>query len=314
MTHTKATRPHPRAHLLGAALFLLLPLTHTALAQSLPYADVTPEHWAYDAVAELSTLGIVTGYPDGRFDGTRAATRYEIALIAARVLETAREQGSGAPAADTETRLGTLERALAGAASLAYTERLETRVQALEVALNTQSGTQRFPATRDDGGDTSALSAAGAVASPATATTTPTRTLRLSRRPPHPFYVGISPGLISTAGDVYLSLQGGYDGLVGPVGPTLRLTFNGSNRELRLALDALGKVELPLENLRLYAGLGLGTTVRPVGASMLLEAPFGGEYDITENVGLFLQLITSYGFSPVNDVGAEVSTGINLRF
>lgn len=319
MTNSRLLKPHLKA--LGVALFLLVGAQ--AAAQQASYSDLNPEHWAYDAVSELSTLGILTGYPDGRFDGTRAATRYEIAVIASRLLARVGTATSSAGPDNLSSRLGRVETALEGAASLGYTQRLEDRIVALEVALNTQTGQDSFPAAQDRGDDTSALTpppknennmASATISANDAPTDAITNTVRLSSRPEHPFYVGISPGLISTAGDVYLGLQTGFDGLLGPVGPALRLTFNGSNRELRFAFDALGKVDLPIEDLKLYAGLGLGATVRPVGSSLLLEAPFGGEVLITERVGLFLQLTTSYGFAPINDVSAEVSTGLNLRF
>lgn len=49
--------------------------------------DVPPDHWAYDAVIDLANKGYVLGYPDGRFIGTRALTRYEFATIIKRILD-----------------------------------------------------------------------------------------------------------------------------------------------------------------------------------------------------------------------------------
>src|SRR5438045_2354486 len=46
-----------------------------------PFPDVPVAHWAYDAVNELTALGIVHGYPDGTFRGGSAITRYELALL-----------------------------------------------------------------------------------------------------------------------------------------------------------------------------------------------------------------------------------------
>ena len=71
-----------------AALFvtaaLLLALVAPVFAQ--PFADVPTDHWAYDAIAELAAKGLVEGYPDGTFKGDRALTRYEMAMIVARLL------------------------------------------------------------------------------------------------------------------------------------------------------------------------------------------------------------------------------------
>lgn len=49
------------------------------------FPDV-PDMWAKDAVAALAAKGILEGYPDGTFKGDRAATRYEVAVIVARLL------------------------------------------------------------------------------------------------------------------------------------------------------------------------------------------------------------------------------------
>lgn len=52
-----------------------------------PYTDVPPGHWADDALAALASAGVLQGDPDGRFDGARPATRYEVAAAVARLLE-----------------------------------------------------------------------------------------------------------------------------------------------------------------------------------------------------------------------------------
>ena len=46
----------------------------------LPFTDVSPEHWAYEALLNLAgTYGCISGYPDGTFRGENAVTRYEFA-------------------------------------------------------------------------------------------------------------------------------------------------------------------------------------------------------------------------------------------
>src|ERR1700722_3888908 len=58
-----------------------------APAASAPmFPDLPQEHWAKDAVAALAAKGLVEGYPDGTFKGDRAATRYEVAMVVARLL------------------------------------------------------------------------------------------------------------------------------------------------------------------------------------------------------------------------------------
>lgn len=72
-------------HVLGASICLALTLTGSALAAPL-FPDVPEDHWARDAVATLSAKGVVEGYPDGTFKGDRAASRWETAIIVARLL------------------------------------------------------------------------------------------------------------------------------------------------------------------------------------------------------------------------------------
>src|SRR5580698_5153337 len=49
--------------------------------------DVPPSHWAYAAVSDLASKGLIKGFPaDGNFAGGRALTRYEMATIIERVL------------------------------------------------------------------------------------------------------------------------------------------------------------------------------------------------------------------------------------
>jgi len=66
-----------------------------AVAQ--PFGDVPTNHWAYDAIARLAARGIIQGYPDQTFKGDRAMTRYEMAMVVARLL--ARVESIQMPAA-----------------------------------------------------------------------------------------------------------------------------------------------------------------------------------------------------------------------
>ncbi|HEV2282974.1 MAG TPA: S-layer homology domain-containing protein [bacterium] len=66
------------------AAVVMFAMVAPAFAQ--PFADVPTNHWAYDAIAELAAKGLVEGYPDGTFKGDRAMTRYEMAMVVARLL------------------------------------------------------------------------------------------------------------------------------------------------------------------------------------------------------------------------------------
>ncbi|RJF72062.1 S-layer protein [Deinococcus cavernae] len=60
----------------------------TASAPQVPaLTDVPAGHWAKDAIDRLVSRGILLGYPDGTFRGTQNLTRYEAAVIIARLLE-----------------------------------------------------------------------------------------------------------------------------------------------------------------------------------------------------------------------------------
>ncbi len=63
----------------------VLGLTMAANAAPL-FPDVPDAHWAKDAVAALAAKGLVEGYPDGTFKGDRSASRWEVAIIVARLL------------------------------------------------------------------------------------------------------------------------------------------------------------------------------------------------------------------------------------
>jgi hypothetical protein len=81
------------------AAALVFALVAPAVAQ--PFADVPTNHWAYDAIAELAAKGLVEGYPDGTFKGDRAMTRYEMAMVVARLLARIESIQVPAPAAPT---------------------------------------------------------------------------------------------------------------------------------------------------------------------------------------------------------------------
>ena len=51
------------------------------------FPDVSSNHWAYEAVSDLSRRGLVEGYPDGTFGGDRLLTRYEFAQIVYRAIQ-----------------------------------------------------------------------------------------------------------------------------------------------------------------------------------------------------------------------------------
>lgn len=61
--------------------FLALALILGALIGiSQQFKDVPVNHWAYEAVTEMAKLGVITGMPDGTFQGNSYLTRYQAAV------------------------------------------------------------------------------------------------------------------------------------------------------------------------------------------------------------------------------------------
>lgn len=70
-----------------ALLFgILCSVSAPVYAASNPFADVPADHWSRDVVSQLAADGIITGYPDGSFQGDRAITRFEMAQMIARAM------------------------------------------------------------------------------------------------------------------------------------------------------------------------------------------------------------------------------------
>ncbi len=51
------------------------------------FVDVPADHWAYDALDKAIKSGILEGYPDGTYKGQRNMSRYELAMVIARLLD-----------------------------------------------------------------------------------------------------------------------------------------------------------------------------------------------------------------------------------
>ncbi|AEE15061.1 S-layer domain-containing protein [Thermodesulfobium narugense DSM 14796] len=73
-----------------AFVFLLASLLASLAVPAMagPFSDVPANSWAYKAVQDLAAKGLVIGYGDSTFRGERTATRYEMAMVVARMLDT----------------------------------------------------------------------------------------------------------------------------------------------------------------------------------------------------------------------------------
>ncbi|MCA9836829.1 MAG: S-layer homology domain-containing protein [Trueperaceae bacterium] len=327
----------------------------TGASQAAPptYQDVPSSHWAFNALESMTNLGIFTGYPDGLFRGNEKLSRYEAAVVSARLIdyvdalllvlaqdpdiaqklkEATQELG---PVSNLQERIAVLEAQMQEAASLEYTRALEARIIVLEQTLNDVLGTELpaaplaetnpdLPQTAADAVSPETISSPGTSETNSDAQTsnaddysliaTPLPDISLKAGASYPFYLGFSPGIITSSGDVYFATQFGYDGLIGPAGLSARLVFNSGLRELRASSDVTVRLQAFTDVFELYGGLGLGVSVQPVGDALLLEVPFGFEYFITPQIGLFGQVTTAYGFAPINNVDAQITMGVNLRF
>ena len=85
------------------SIFIVICTAEPVLAASAkkPFMDVAENSWVYDAIARLASRGIISGYPDGLYNGKQSMTRYEAASIIARA--EARFDSGKASIQDAET-------------------------------------------------------------------------------------------------------------------------------------------------------------------------------------------------------------------
>jgi len=67
-------------------LAALLTMLSVGISKAAPFPDVPDTHWASSAVQQLKAKGVLEGYPDGLYRGKRAASRYEMAMVASRIV------------------------------------------------------------------------------------------------------------------------------------------------------------------------------------------------------------------------------------
>ena len=93
-----------------AALGALLAWGMSLPVRAETFSDVPEDHWAYEAIDYLQQAGLVEGYPDGTFKGDRPFTRYEMAMVIARVFTKIQDWqavngGEGTPPLEGSTNL-----------------------------------------------------------------------------------------------------------------------------------------------------------------------------------------------------------------
>ena len=65
---------------LAALAFAVLTACASSAFGQDAFPDTPANHWAYSVLADAKKLGLLTGYPDGLFRGSRPASRYEMAV------------------------------------------------------------------------------------------------------------------------------------------------------------------------------------------------------------------------------------------
>jgi S-layer homology domain len=144
---------------LSAALSFGFAAAQTAPAAQVPtLTDVPAGHWAKDAIDKIVAQGIILGYPDGTYRGTQNLTRYEAAVIIARLLD---QIGSGGATVTDPATLTSLQNAVQElSADLAA---LGVRVSDLEANSVSQEDFARLEARVEElgagGGDPAAVEA-----------------------------------------------------------------------------------------------------------------------------------------------------------
>ena len=89
------------------ALAALFVLALGVSASAAMFKDVPTDHWAYEAIDYLQQQGLVEGFPDGEFKGNRTFTRYEMAMVVARMYSKLEDLAGGMDS--TSGRLDELE-------------------------------------------------------------------------------------------------------------------------------------------------------------------------------------------------------------
>ena len=89
-----------KASLFASAAMIL---ATAAIASANPFADVPFSHWAYDAINSLSSKDIIQGFPNGTFKGNQNVTRYQLAMVVAKLVANAEQCGGNVAKSDLQT-------------------------------------------------------------------------------------------------------------------------------------------------------------------------------------------------------------------
>lgn len=119
-----------RSTKLALTLVLAAGMIVPAIAQD-NFPDVPANHWAYEALARMKRDGLLVGYPDGLYRGTRPASRYELAVAMHAVYTNLKTQMDG---------LDAQLKALQGSINPQDIQNLKDQVAALQNEVNAMKG------------------------------------------------------------------------------------------------------------------------------------------------------------------------------
>jgi len=121
---------------------VLLLLLGVAVSFASTFSDVPVNHWAYEAVSELSRMGVISGMPDGTFQGNNPMTRYQVAVALKKLMDLTLDRIESAVSADqiktALNKLSTMEELVSTALmkSQQNKEQLSTTDKTLQTLLN----------------------------------------------------------------------------------------------------------------------------------------------------------------------------------
>ena len=70
-------------------------IASAAAVSAAPFNDIPSSHWAYEAVTSMAEKGIIEGFPDNSFKGNQNLSRYQLAMMTARMLANIEQYGTG---------------------------------------------------------------------------------------------------------------------------------------------------------------------------------------------------------------------------
>lgn len=331
-----------------AALFCAVLLQTHVVAKDLPtgaaqvapgsYADITPVHWASDAVRRMTALGVFTGYPDGTFDGNRQATRFELAVVAARLVDLLGGslsdlisdpdfQRAVEDAAGNNARLIRLEDVTGNAANAAYVQELNQRVALIEEYLNQAAGERLFPGLDAATPPLHAVDTVGPLSDQAIASITSQLERQLETLDGSAATTAAAAADASTQRNIWFGISAGYPQVstlhfgVRNLVDHLHLRFGVGFMlpdALNLELHALYEFtdlfsDIPLS---LYLAAGPTAHIGQSGSAAALSFLGGAEYYLSNGPGsLFVELGPDLQILPsAGELGLTVRAGLNYRF